>query len=449
MQRRRAAAAGILRRAVAQAAAARRPRPCFEHAPARALASSASSAASASASSSALAAVFDAFGEPADVLGVREMPLPDKALEDGQVLLELEAVRSGPTDARLQSRRSEPSNAPPPRSPSPPSPPKPNQQAPINPSDVNTIQGRYPLRPEPPSAVPGHEGVFRVVEVGGSSANARPATTAAPPLRPGDRVVPLQPALGTWRSRGVFNARDWHRVPDALPLAAAAMLCINPPTALGLLEGFVDLSSSSGGGNGNPSPSVIAQTGATSAVGQLVVQLTRHRGLKTINLVRADRPDWDDTKQWLERLGADVVTTDTRARHDVQSLGLPPASLALDCVGGASSAAVARLLRKGGTLVSYGAMSMQPVTVPASLLIFKDVRVRGFWLSGGGGGGKEEDETARRRRAAVLDRAAALFLEGAWRAPQAECVPLREAASRGVARAREGRTRTKVLLVPD
>ncbi len=32
-------------------------------------------------------------------------------------------------------------------------------------------------------------------------------------------------------------------------------------------------------------------------------------------------------------------------------------------------------------MVTYGGMSMQPVSVPTSLLIFKDLRVRGFWMS--------------------------------------------------------------------
>lgn len=39
-------------------------------------------------------------------------------------------------------------------------------QAPINPSDINTIQGRYPLG-QPLPGVPGHEGVFEVRQVGG------------------------------------------------------------------------------------------------------------------------------------------------------------------------------------------------------------------------------------------------------------------------------------------
>jgi NADPH:quinone reductase-like Zn-dependent oxidoreductase len=45
-------------------------------------------------------------------------------------------------------------------------------------------------------------------------------------LKPGNRVVPLAPAAGTWRSGGVFRAADWHAVPPGLPDAAAATLCI-------------------------------------------------------------------------------------------------------------------------------------------------------------------------------------------------------------------------------
>ena len=42
------------------------------------------------------------------------------------------------------------------------------------------------------------------------------------------------------------------------------------------------------------------------------------------------------------------------------------------------------LRRYSGTMVTYGGMSMKPVSVPTSLLIFKDLRLRGFWLSNSG-----------------------------------------------------------------
>ncbi|KIZ02769.1 trans-2-enoyl-CoA reductase [Monoraphidium neglectum] len=120
--------------------------------------------------------------------------------------------------------------------------------APINPSDINTVQGKYPLKPLLPG-VPGHEGVMRV-----EAAGAEVST-----LRPGDRVVPLLPAVGTWRSSGVFEAEGWHAVPEGLPDDAAATLCINPPTAVCMLEHFVELKAGD----------VVVQNGATSAVGQV------------------------------------------------------------------------------------------------------------------------------------------------------------------------------------
>lgn len=78
-------------------------------------------------------------------------------------------------------------------------------------------------------------------------------------LREGDHVVPLGSALGTWRSEGVWQAADWHKVPSDLPLPAAATLAINPPTALLMLEDVVKLQPGD----------VVVQNGATSGVGQV------------------------------------------------------------------------------------------------------------------------------------------------------------------------------------
>jgi len=50
-------------------------------------------------------------------------------------------------------------------------------------------------------------------------------------------------------------------------------------------------------------------------------------------------------------------------------------------VGGQSGIEVLRCLDHGGTMVTYGGMSRNPVTVPTSALIFKDVKVVGFWMT--------------------------------------------------------------------
>ena len=73
------------------------------------------------------------------------------------------------------------------RLPAPPPPPAPPPciapQAPINPSDLNTVQGKYPITPPLPGT-PGHEGVGVVETVGSqvsSSADSPPEVWACLP----------------------------------------------------------------------------------------------------------------------------------------------------------------------------------------------------------------------------------------------------------------------------
>lgn len=73
--------------------------------------------------------------------------------------------------------------------------------APINPADINTVQGVYPIKPALPS-VPGNEGVGKVLSVGSQVKN----------VSIGDTVVPLEVGLGTWRTHGVFDASKWMKV---------------------------------------------------------------------------------------------------------------------------------------------------------------------------------------------------------------------------------------------
>jgi mitochondrial enoyl-[acyl-carrier protein] reductase / trans-2-enoyl-CoA reductase len=58
--------------------------------------------------------------------------------------------------------------------------------SPINPSDLNQIEGTYPVKPLDLPAVGGNEGVALVEEVGGIVEG----------LKVGDLVVPATPALG-------------------------------------------------------------------------------------------------------------------------------------------------------------------------------------------------------------------------------------------------------------
>jgi mitochondrial enoyl-[acyl-carrier protein] reductase / trans-2-enoyl-CoA reductase len=249
-------------------------------------------------------------------------------------------------------------------------------------SDINTIQGKYPIPAN--DGIPGHEGVAEVVSTG-------PEATL---LHPGDRVVPLQPGLGTWRTHGVFPEDQWHRVSPDIPLEDAATMTINPGTALGMLEHFCDLREGD----------VIVQNGANSAVGECVIRIAKSRGVHTVNVVR-DRPDWDSVVARLKTLGASVVATPENVREAAKATGLLKPRLALNCVGGESATVMAKMLADSGTLVTYGGMSLQPVTIPTPLLIFRDIRLRGFWISGNSPTARSVD--AKRK---MLDRISELVL---------------------------------------
>ncbi|KGG53046.1 putative zn2+-binding dehydrogenase nuclear receptor binding factor-1 [Mitosporidium daphniae] len=98
--------------------------------------------------------------------------------------------------------------------------------APINPSDLNQIEGAYPIRPDSFPAVAGNEGVGRIVEV----------LTSGTSLCKGDWVIPVSP--GTWREESFVCSNDLIKVDNTLPLAMASMLHVNPCTAYRLLDDF-------------------------------------------------------------------------------------------------------------------------------------------------------------------------------------------------------------------
>ena len=81
--------------------------------------------------------------------------------------------------------------------------------------------------------------------------------------------------------------------------------------------------------------------------------------------------------------GKSIFSTLETLKQDCQAIPRESApKLGLNCVGGELSEAIAKKLQRKGTLVTYGGMSMKACSIPTPLLIFKDIRARGFWLSG-------------------------------------------------------------------
>ncbi|HEY3188396.1 MAG TPA: zinc-dependent alcohol dehydrogenase family protein [Solirubrobacteraceae bacterium] len=231
------------------------------------------------------------------------------------------------------------------------------EAAPINPSDLLLIMGAYGVRPDLPAPL-GAEGVGRIVAVG-------PGVDAS---RVGERVL-VVPTLehATWREQTIVDAGAAIAVdPDADPLQLA-MLGINPITAHAILHDYASLAPGAW----------VAQTGASSATARYVVELAKHAGLRTLNIVRRA-----SSVQPLLDAGADVALVEGAdlATQAADAIGDAPLELILDAVGGEPVAQLAALLKPGGAIVSYTARDGQPVSIPVGHLIFRGLNVHGFWL---------------------------------------------------------------------
>lgn len=222
--------------------------------------------------------------------------------------------------------------------------------SPVNPADLNYIEGTYGKKPVLP-AIPGIEGVGRIVEGEGEG-----------------RLAISLAGMGCWAEEVVRAEEDVFVLPEGIDPRQAALLRVNPATAWGLLHAAGEL----------PAGATVVQNAASSACGHCVIQVARHLGLRTLNLVRRA-----ESAEACRALGADAVLTDdtntVAAARAMADFSAPV--LGLNAVGGDSAIRVMDLLAPGGTMVTYGAMGRQPVKVPNGFLIFKDVRLKGFWLT--------------------------------------------------------------------
>lgn len=226
--------------------------------------------------------------------------------------------------------------------------------APVNPADLNMIEGTYGVKPPLP-AVPGIEGCGVVAASGSAD------------FKPGDLVMFLRRA-STWSSHVTVDADVLFKLPAEIDPLQAAMLKVNPATAWQLLHGFEPLRRGDW----------IVQNLGNSAVGRCVIQLARDLGVRTVSFVRRV-----EVIPELVAMGADhVFPDDEDGLASAKSvLNGSNAALAFNAVGGDSALRLMKLLREGGTHITYGAMGRKPLTMPNGLLIFRDIRVRGLWVT--------------------------------------------------------------------
>jgi NADPH:quinone reductase len=269
------------------------------------------------------AVVFDRCGDPAEVLQVREVPMPEP----------------GPGQVRVRMLAS-----------------------PINPSDLSVVRGQYGRLPPLP-ATPGFEGVG-VVDAAGPG-----LLRLLRGLAPGRRVAVLNGTGGNWQQYVVLSARQLVPLAADIPDDQAAAFFVNPATALVMTQWVLRI----------PAGAWLLQTAAGSALGRMVIRLGKHFGFRTLNVVRR-REQADE----LLRAGGDaaVSTSDEaveeRARVLTGGAGVP---FALDAVGGVTGLAALKALGPGGRMLVYGTLSHEPIALEPRGLIVGQKRLEGFWLS--------------------------------------------------------------------
>lgn len=263
------------------------------------------------------AIVHEQFGEPEDVLHVADRPVPEP----------------GPGQVRVRTTL-----------------------ATIHNHDLWTVRGTYGFVPALPAAS-GTEAVG-VVEALGEGVDA---------LAIGDRVI-AGGVFGVWAEQFVADATALVPAPAGLPDEAAAQLVAMPFSAISLLH---DLALEPG--------QWLVQNAANGAVGRMVAQLARARGIRVVGLVRR--------LEAIEELAAagigDVVaTTEPDWRDRVREItGGEAIPAGVDSVGGSAAGDVLSVLGEGGTLVAFGSMDAPTLELASGDLIFRQATVRGFWGS--------------------------------------------------------------------
>lgn len=301
---------------------------------------------------SAQAVIFSEHGEPSDALKTHNFTIDESAIGANQIIVRTLA-------------------------------------APVNPSDINQVQGVYPSQPpkttdlgtSEPSAVGGNEGLFEVLHVGSNITE----------FHKGDWAVPTTVNFGTWRTHALCDGSAMMKVPNpkqsvasgkqkGLTINQGATLSVNPLTAYLMLTHYKELEAGK---------DWFIQNGGNSAVGKFASQIGRILGIGSISVIR-DRDNFAEVAADLQKThgATHVITEEQNALRDYNKevQGWVAATggdikLGLNCVGGKSSTAIGRKLGTNGLMLTYGGMSMQPVIWPVSLHIFKNKTSAGFWVT--------------------------------------------------------------------
>lgn len=323
------------------------------------------------------ALIHDRFGDPAEVLAVQDVKTPPP----------------GPREVRVRMLRS-----------------------PIHNHDLWTVRGSYGYRPDLPARA-GTEAVGVIEELGSEVTGLQVAQRVA-----------TGGTFGVWAEEFIARAGALTPVPDGLPDEQAAQLVSMPFSAISLIDSL-DL---------QPGDWLV-QNAANGAVGRMVAQIGRARGINVLGLVRREAAVAELAAQGIDR----VVSVDVEGWRDrvAEITGGAAITAGVDSVGGHSSGQVLSLLGENGTLVIFGAMEAPKVQLSSGDIIFRQLTVKGFW------GSTVSATMDAAHRGELFDELARLLSSGALTLPVSETFPLDEIAAAVGATLSAGRV-GKVLLRP-
>lgn len=283
---------------------------------------------------------------------------------------------------------------------------------PINPADVYKITGQTKRDHIPLPFNPGNEGVGTVEENGPGAGKFKVGQRVIAASWPGHQhQLPAggRP-FGTFQQYLPVPEVDLLAVPDELDDETAAQLFINPTTAYAMLDTLQV-----------PKGEWMLQTAAGSVVGRCTIAIAKHKGIKTISVVRRR-----EQKQELLDLGADEVictADESIVERVMQVTGGSGAYGATDAVGGDTFSQVVTSLRKGGTVLQYGAMSGPRAEFDVRDVLYGGKTITGFailrWLP------QQKAAGTWQQKAQELLQ---MFVGGVIRTPAGEVFPLEQAA---------------------
>ena len=232
--------------------------------------------------------------------------------------------------------------------------------APINPSDYNQIEGKYPVKPALP-AVGGNEGAATVLAIGRDVRS----------VKQGDTVIPGSAGFGTWRTFCVCNEGRGEEDSRRFVGFCCGNACGKPVYRLQVAGGF---------------PKAVrwwlgdTERGKQRSGSRCHPAMRCTRGSGLLNVIR-NRDNAAEVKSELMSAGGDAVFTSSERGEIEQFCAENTPHLALNMVGGRDTIQLLKCLGEGSSLVTYGAMSNSPMSVPFGLMVFKDITLHNYWMT--------------------------------------------------------------------